>query len=130
MKLIRDLLLNKYSAKIEKHIAEKRPVSLKSQLESGKCVDIINAGGRRTIKVHGEFTRGDLENLGFMKREQERRGGKVVRERWVYTGPEGSCINRKRYSSTYVPGGKSKRTTTDKRLTPGQATEWEDVDYS
>lgn len=123
-------VLNEYSPAIETRLREKRLQSLDSQLRSGECVNITNVTFQRSVKVHGQFTLGELEQLGYLKRERRvNPAGRSKQERWLYIGPEGSCINIQTPVVSYVGGAPSEKMS-GQRLSPGEATEWSEVDYS
>ena len=102
--------------------AEQKLKGLRRAIEDGDAPEIHNAG----YTIQGPAW-GDLEKMGFAKKQQEPVGGNYVRERWMYNGP-GPIKLLTKYAKSTENG--MERGTKERIMQPGDATDWVAVDYT
>lgn len=86
--------------------------SFQQQVEDGDSPEVRNAGG-----YMGGVAWGDLEQLGWARKESEPAGGNYMRDRWVYLKDAPGPI------TLIKNGGKDKVV-----MQPGDSTEWVEWD--
>ena len=105
--------------------AEQKLKGLKRSIEDGDTPAIHNASST----IEGPAW-GDLRKLGWAEKESEPAGGMLYKERWVYSKEAPGPIKLLTKYAVANPGKPIERSTREKVMQPGEATDWVEVDVS
>lgn len=95
---------------------------LKRLILNGEQPEIVDAAYSQ-----GHFSWGDLQKLGFAKKESEPYGGGMTSEWWTYTGPGSIVVVTQ---ATEIKNGEAIHSERKHSLTKGKSTSPVEVDYA